>query len=78
MGDVMRLEAYAGERYGRAVEMGGGVDLLNGVYQMGGGGEEGVSGDGVVGGLLGRMRGLGMWVVGNVPGVKEGIMRRAG
>jgi len=78
VGDVMRLEGYAGERYGRAVEMGGGVDLLNGVYQMGGGGEESVSGDGVVGGLLGRMRGLGMWVVGNVPGVKEGIMKRAG
>jgi len=72
----MRLEGYSAERYGRAVEMGGGVDVLNGVYQMGG--EGSLSGDGVVGGMLGRMRGLGMWVVGNVPGVKEGIMRRAG
>jgi len=76
VGDAMRLEGYSAERYGRAVEMGGGVDVLNGVYQMGG--EGSLSGDGVVGGMLGRMRGLGMWVVGNVPGVKEGIMRRAG
>ncbi|KAK5940570.1 putative ubiquinone biosynthesis monooxygenase [Knufia obscura] len=76
VGDLMRLEGYAKERYGRAVEMGGGVDALNGVYQLGGAGS--VTGDGILGSVLSKARGLGMWVVGNVPGVKEGVMRRAG
>lgn len=76
VGDLMRLEGYAKERYGRAVEMGGGVDALNGVYQLGGAGS--VTGDGILGSVLSKARGLGMRVVGNVPGVKEGVMRRAG
>jgi len=76
VGDATGLEGYAGERYGRAVEMGGGVDLLNGVYQVGGTGS--VIGDGLVGSVLSKARGWGMWAVGSVPGVKEGIMRRAG
>lgn len=75
IGDGMGLEGYSSERYGRAVEMGGGVDLLNGIYQLGR--EGGVIGDGLLGGLVGKMRGLGMWVVGSAPGVKEGVMRRA-
>lgn len=70
IGDIGALEPYGRERYARAVEMGSGVDVLNSLYQLGGSG-------GVVGGVIGRMRGLGMWVLGRVPGVKEGIMRRA-
>lgn len=73
IGDSERsLSEYARERYGRAVEMGSGVDVLNGVFQVGG-----ADGNGIMGSLAGRLRGLGMWVVGRVPGVKEGIMRRA-
>ncbi len=50
-------------------------DKLKKIYQLGG--EGGVIGDGLLGGLVGKMRGLGMWVVGSAPGVKEGVMRRA-
>ena len=70
IGDLMTLEGYSRARYGKAVEMGSGVDVLNRLYQMG-------SGGGLVGSLLGKARGLGMWAVGAVPGIREGIMRRA-
>ncbi len=65
------LSGYSAERYSKGVEMGSGVDLLNGIYQVGGQ-------EGLVGSVLGALRGWGMGVVDKVPGVKEGIMRRAG
>lgn len=78
IGDVAGLQGYARERYIKAVEMGSAVDLLNGVYQMGANGMGSGGGAGLLGTLAGTARGLGMWVVGRVPGVMEGVMRRAG
>lgn len=72
LGDLMSLEHYASERFGKALVMGSGVDALNWVYQLGGGVDSGI-----LGRVLGGVRGLGMWAVNSVPGIKEQIMRRA-
>lgn len=73
LGDLGMLEQYGSARYGKAVEMSSGVDALNWMFQLGG------SGEGLVGSLIGRARGLGMQVVGSgwIPGLKEIVMRRA-
>jgi ubiquinone biosynthesis monooxygenase Coq6 len=65
------LERYNSERFGKGLAMAGGVDMLNWVYQLGG------RGDGPLSTLVGRARGLGMGLVGMIPGVREGIMRGA-
>jgi ubiquinone biosynthesis monooxygenase Coq6 len=65
------LEGYNRERFGKGLVMGGGVDMLNWAYQLGGGG------DGILSAAIGRARGLGMGLVGMVPGLREGIMRGA-
>lgn len=81
IGDPMALEPYARERYGAALAVAGGVDLLHGLYGLGGGvgAVNELLGDGIVGGLLGKVRGLGMNIVagGWIPGLKERIMRQA-
>jgi hypothetical protein len=79
LGDQMALERYSAERFGKGLLMGGGVDLLNTLYQMGGGAGGSGAGAGVVGSLMSRVRGLGMKVVdsGIVPGLKGVIMRQA-
>lgn len=70
IGDLMSFETYSKERYTAAVQMSSGVDLLNSAYQLG-------ASDGLVGSLLGKARGLGMWMIGALPGAKEAVMRRA-
>ncbi|KIV95543.1 ubiquinone biosynthesis monooxygenase COQ6 [Exophiala mesophila] len=72
LGDLMSLERYSSERFGKGLLMGGGVDFLNHLYQFGAGG------DGPVSGLLGKARGWGMDLVDSVPGLKGLIMKQAG
>ncbi|EXJ88499.1 hypothetical protein A1O1_05429 [Capronia coronata CBS 617.96] len=74
LGDPLALERYAADRFGKGLLMAGGVDALNSLYQIGGGG------DGILSSLLGRARGLGMQFVdsGLVPGLKGLIMKQAG
>ena len=69
-GDMMTLEGYGSERYRKAVQMSSGVDILNSLYQLG-------AGEGIVNSALSRARGLGMWAINQVPGLKEAVMRRA-
>ncbi|ETI26392.1 hypothetical protein G647_03169 [Cladophialophora carrionii CBS 160.54] len=73
IGDGFALQRYNAERFGRGLLMAGGVDALNWMYQVGGGSAEG----GMLGALAGRVRGLGMKMVGAVPGLREVIMRQA-
>ena len=54
IGNLMSLERYGTERFGKGIMMAGGVDLLNSAYQFGG------SGEGIVSALIGRARGFGM------------------
>ncbi|EHY59587.1 putative ubiquinone biosynthesis monooxygenase [Exophiala dermatitidis] len=81
LGDLMTLERYGRDRFGKGLLMAGGVDALNSVYQLDNnyvlsGGE---SGDGILSTVLGQIRGLGMKVVdsGVVPGLKNLIMKQA-
>jgi ubiquinone biosynthesis monooxygenase Coq6 len=71
IGDGFALERYNTERFGKGLLMAGGVDALNWMYQIGG------AGDGPLSALAGRVRGMGMKLLGGVPGVKELIMRQA-
>lgn len=75
IGDMMALERYSQDRFGKGLLLSGGVDLLNSLYQLGGGSE----GPSVIGGLLSRARGLGMRAIdaGWVPGLKGLIMKQA-
>lgn len=86
IGDPLALEPYARQRYPAALAVAGGVDLLNTLYSLGssssssvGIGSNAFAGDGLLGSLIGKARGLGMSVIagGWVPGLKEAIMRRA-
>lgn len=72
LGDMMSLERFSSERFGRGLLMGGGVDFLNHLYQLGAGG------DGPVSGLVGKARGWGMGLVDAIPGLKGLIMKQAG
>ena len=73
IGDGFALERYNRERFAKGMLMGGGVDALNWVYQLGG--------DGILGRLVGRARGVGMGLVGGRVserlGVKGAIMGMA-
>ncbi|EXJ56580.1 hypothetical protein A1O7_06924 [Cladophialophora yegresii CBS 114405] len=71
IGDGFALQRYNAERFGRGLLMAGGVDALNWMYQVGG------SHQGMLSAVVGRVRGLGMKMVGKVPGLREGIMRQA-
>ena len=73
LGDMMTLERYNKERWGKNLAMAMGVDGLNSVYQMGAGG------DGIVSRVIGRVRGVGMNVFGSAPmeGVRSWVMRQA-
>jgi ubiquinone biosynthesis monooxygenase Coq6 len=73
LGDMMTLERYNKERWGKNLAMAMGVDGLNSLYQMGGGG------DGIVSRMMGRVRGMGMNVFGSTPmeGVRSWVMRQA-
>jgi ubiquinone biosynthesis monooxygenase Coq6 len=74
LGDMMTLEKYNSERWGKNLAMGVGVDGLNKIFQMG-------RGDGIVDRVLGRARGVGMDVFGSnfapMQGIRGWIMRRA-
>lgn len=72
IGDGFALERYNSERFGKGLLMAGGVDALNWIYQLGGRGE-----GGMIDAVLGRVRGVGMKILGGVPGVREAIMRQA-
>lgn len=73
LGDMMTLERYNRERWGKNLAMSISVDGLNRVFQAGGGG------DGIVSRMLGRARGVGMGVFGSAPmeGVRGWVMRQA-
>jgi ubiquinone biosynthesis monooxygenase Coq6 len=71
IGDGFALQRYNAARFGKGLLMAGGVDALNWMYQVGG------SGEGMLSALAGRARGLGMKMLGAVPGLREGIMRQA-
>jgi len=71
IGDMFALERYNSERFGKGLLMAGGVDALNWMYQVGG------QGEGVVSAIAGRVRGVGMKVLGLVPGVRELVMKQA-
>ena len=73
LGDMMTLERYNKNRWGKNLAMAMGVDGLNSLYQIGGGG------DGIVSRMLGRVRGMGMNVFGSTPmeGVRSWVMRQA-
>lgn len=75
IGDMMALERYSADRFGKGLLLSGGVDLLNSLYQLGGAAE----GAGLLGGALSRARGLGMRAIdaGWVPGLKGLIMKQA-
>lgn len=75
IGDMMALERYSQDRFGRGLLLSGGVDLLHTMYQLGGTG----SGSGLLAGALSRARGLGMRAIdaGWVPGLKGLIMKQA-
>lgn len=75
LGDPMTLERYSRDRYGVGLKMAGTTDGLNWLYQIGA--EGGIIGDGLLGSIAGRVRGLGMKVVDSLPGLKERIMRNA-
>lgn len=73
LGDMMTLERYNKERWGRNLAMGIGVDGLNKVYQVGG------PGNGIVSRVMGRARGVGMNIFGSAPmqGLRSWVMRQA-
>ena len=73
LGDMMTLERYNKERWGKNLAMTMGVDGLNSIYQLGGGG------DGIVSRVMGRVRGVGMNVFGSAPleVVRSWVMRQA-
>jgi ubiquinone biosynthesis monooxygenase Coq6 len=73
LGDMMTLERHNKERWGKNLAMMMGVDGLNSVYQLGGGG------DGILSRVMGRVRGVGMNVFGSAPMevVRSWVMRQA-
>lgn len=73
LGDMMTLERYNKERWGRNLTMAMGVDGLNSLYQLGGGG------NGILNRVMGRMRGVGMDLFGSAPmeSARGWVMRQA-
>lgn len=74
LGNSLTLERYSSDRFGKGLLMGGGVDALNWMYQIG-------SGDGVVSSMMSNVRGLGMKAfnssLAEQTGLKGAIMRIA-
>ena len=74
LGDSFALERYSSDRFGKGLLMGGGVDVLNWMYQMG-------SGDGIVSSMISGVRGMGMKAFDSSfaeqSGLKGAIMRVA-
>jgi ubiquinone biosynthesis monooxygenase Coq6 len=73
LGDMMTLERYNKERWGKNLTMAIGVDHLNSLYQLGGGG------NGIVNRVMGRVRGVGMDLFGSAPmeSARSWVMRQA-
>lgn len=73
LGDMMTLERYNKERWGKNLTMAMGVDGLNSLYQLG------VGGDGIISRAIGRLRGVGLNVFGSAPleEARNWIMRQA-
>ncbi|KPI44878.1 Ubiquinone biosynthesis monooxygenase COQ6, mitochondrial [Cyphellophora attinorum] len=74
LGDSFALERYSSDRFGKGLLMGGSVDALNWIYQLG-------SGDGMLSSLFSNARGLGMKAfssnIAEQTGLKGAIMRVA-
>ena len=68
IGDGFALERYNRERFRKGMLMAGGVDALNWMYQLGG--------EGILGRLIGRARGVGMGLVGGSMSESLGVKGR--
>jgi len=73
LGDLMTLERYGRERWGKGLQMGGMVDALGRLYEFGG------MTEGIVGEVSGWARGVGMKMLGSqwASGVRGWVMKQA-